>query len=313
MKGSPKMATFQAIKDWHWEVTRRCNQNCSHCITGDQITGEMDKETAIRAITRMSLLGGKRLNITGGEPFVRKDLLRLIKHANRLGFSVSVITNGISKEVIMESIENNLIDCLGISIDGDRDAHDLIRGKGSYNKTCETLKLVIRAGITVTVYITLNALSIGQIHCIVSDLVEMGVTSLHFNEINANGRAMENSTLFIKEQEQDQKLEYILSQFASLIEVGKIFSDSTCTISPAVAYMNTMGDVYSCSEIGIFSPESKIAHIFDVDFLARFRDHFNNVRFPSMCRYSTYTMNGVVLCLNNHFGCLLCEKGAINE
>lgn len=301
------MIKLPLIEDWHWEVTRRCNQRCSHCIIGDLITTEMSGDIAMKAIAKIASLGGKRIYITGGEPFIREDLYQLVSYAKGLGFHISIITNGILKNTIMPFVKDALIDHLGVSIDGDKVAHDLIRGQGSYAKTFSLLKTVLRTGLTVTVYITINSYSLNCLCGIFSELIELGIASFHLNEINREGRAKANCHLLIGNMSESEKIETVSSQLSSLVEFSDLSIDCSCTISSRVAYLSANGNVYPCAEIAIASPRSRIASLLDNNFDKKFQKYHSDIQIPRKCRYSVYSTGGIDICLNSSDFCPVME------
>ena len=86
-----------------FEVTLRCNARCEHCGSscGDTIQkDEITKEEIFKVLEDISNAGiyepcNVMLNITGGEPLVRKDLFEIMAYADRLGFPWGITTNGI--------------------------------------------------------------------------------------------------------------------------------------------------------------------------------------------------------------------------
>ena len=63
-----------------WSVTGRCNFRCRHCYMDapDGMLGELSTEEALEMIDQMAECGVLRVDITGGEPLVRKDIWQLI-------------------------------------------------------------------------------------------------------------------------------------------------------------------------------------------------------------------------------------------
>jgi MoaA/NifB/PqqE/SkfB family radical SAM enzyme len=79
---------------------------------------------------------GLQINFAGGEPFLHKDLLEIIKFSNELGFRTNIATNGwmLTKKVCKTIIESNL-SIIVFSIDGLNNIHDEIRGqKNSFQR-----------------------------------------------------------------------------------------------------------------------------------------------------------------------------------
>ena len=63
-----------------WSVTGRCNFRCRHCYMDapDAALGELSTEEAFDLIDQMAECGVQNVDITGGEPFVRKDFWQLV-------------------------------------------------------------------------------------------------------------------------------------------------------------------------------------------------------------------------------------------
>ena len=80
------------------EVTRECNLSCTMCgfPAGYPGSGEPLTTAEIRTILDAAVhqLRTQVVSFGGGEPFLRADLPDLIDHADRLGLSVHVNTNG---------------------------------------------------------------------------------------------------------------------------------------------------------------------------------------------------------------------------
>src|SRR6187431_387159 len=65
-------------------VTDRCNLRCFYCMPEEGIQYLHKKEILsfeeiIRLITTMSSMGISKIRLTGGEPFVRNDLMSLMR------------------------------------------------------------------------------------------------------------------------------------------------------------------------------------------------------------------------------------------
>ena len=90
-------------------VTNRCNLRCSYCFMNAGAAGYV-YEPSLEEIKDMMLkarnespIGSKAIQITGGEPTVREDLLDIVKMAKEVGFShVQVNTNGLK---LAESVD----------------------------------------------------------------------------------------------------------------------------------------------------------------------------------------------------------------
>ena len=77
------------------EVTSRCNAACDYCYVADKTTKDLPLEKIYAIMDKLSGAGIIALAITGGEPFVRGDILDIIQYAVKLDFwQISIMTNG---------------------------------------------------------------------------------------------------------------------------------------------------------------------------------------------------------------------------
>lgn len=92
------------------ELTYRCNFNCIHCyLSGDPkkslAEAELKTKEVYEILSQLKDLGCFYLGLTGGEIFLRRDILDIIWYARRKGFQVILLTNG---SLINKGIANEL-------------------------------------------------------------------------------------------------------------------------------------------------------------------------------------------------------------
>lgn len=104
-------------------ITDRCNLHCSYCMPETiQYFGmkELLPKEQILAVCRAAVsLGITRFKITGGEPLVRKDCVRIISEIKSLNDveQVTLTTNGVLLEEQAEALKRVGIDCINVSLD----------------------------------------------------------------------------------------------------------------------------------------------------------------------------------------------------
>lgn len=133
-------------------ITSRCNFKCQHCFYWKEINSKADFKIdefnkVVKSFGRFSFL-----SITGGEPFLRDDIVDIV-----IGFvkfngvkRISIPTNGyetyrIYKAVdeIMPQIPENVKLIVKFSIDGFKQTHDKIRQvSGSFDRVIETINRI---------------------------------------------------------------------------------------------------------------------------------------------------------------------------
>lgn len=72
-----------------------CNMRCSYCDTGYALNAKDGAEMSIDDIVcRAKLIGNTHITLTGGEPLINPDSLRLVSALCDAGFIVNIETNG---------------------------------------------------------------------------------------------------------------------------------------------------------------------------------------------------------------------------
>jgi radical SAM protein with 4Fe4S-binding SPASM domain len=84
------------------------------------------------------------LHFTGGEPFLRPDLLSLVRRVKQKGMYCNITTNGtLIHETDAYEVVRSGLDSLNVSIDGPAEIHDVIRGKqGAFARSVAAIRLV---------------------------------------------------------------------------------------------------------------------------------------------------------------------------
>lgn len=130
-------------------VTNQCNMKCKHCFYWKDINSQ-DTDLSCGEFEKISknMDDFLFLLITGGEPFIRKDIPEIISifYNNNNIRKLSIMTNGYFTEKIADNVKEVLKRCpklqliLNISIDGIGDRHDEFRDcRGSFQKIAETI------------------------------------------------------------------------------------------------------------------------------------------------------------------------------
>src|SRR5688500_4729838 len=132
-------------------VTSPCNATCAHCFYP---INQKNNELTLEEIDRLArtLPPIRLLLISGGEPFLRRDLPEIIKiYFERCGFfNASIPTNGYSPEVVARGVEEicshspELSLGVSVSIDGFKEFHDRMRVvPGIYERSLATLETLL--------------------------------------------------------------------------------------------------------------------------------------------------------------------------
>jgi radical SAM protein with 4Fe4S-binding SPASM domain len=159
-----------------WEATRRCNLRCAHCGSPSEDVNHDDELTTDEVVDAFEQIARdfdmrqfRHINITGGEPFVRQDLLDILGRISQSPFyrNIDIQTNGIvlaDTPHLLDKLKDVGVTGLGVSIDGLEATHDALRRMpGSFVKASDAAKAAVSAGYTVTVSVVAHAGNVNEL------------------------------------------------------------------------------------------------------------------------------------------------------
>ncbi len=141
--------------------TMRCNLRCEGCYAFEyRRSGELSREEFDRTIRQCKDLGIYFFTISGGEPFVREDLLELVEEHNDAFFQV--YTNGtlISDEVADRLAEVGNV-APAISVEGYSPETDARRGKGTHERVLAAMRRLKERGLLFGISATVTRYNYG--------------------------------------------------------------------------------------------------------------------------------------------------------
>lgn len=215
-----ELAKKPILYNLFWETTLRCNAKCKHCGSRageecsykDELKTE-EIENALQSIANKYDASKILLNITGGEPLVRKDLFEVMEFAQKLGYHWGMTTNAILiNDDIIEKMKCTGMTTISISLDGLEESHDEFRGvKGSFVKIIENIKKLKEANFLNYLQITtvVNKLNIKELEEMYSKMKELQIDSWRIVNMDPIGRAQDNSELALNREEYIYLLDFI--------------------------------------------------------------------------------------------------------
>lgn len=124
------------------DVTSKCNLRCKHCRV-NEIGYDMTLDEIEEVFNKLTDFKPRGVFISGGEPLIRDDIVEIVKKSKKLAPVTILNTNSLllTENKLKELIDSGL-NYIQVSVDGIEEQHDYIRGKGTYKKTIEKMKLI---------------------------------------------------------------------------------------------------------------------------------------------------------------------------
>jgi MoaA/NifB/PqqE/SkfB family radical SAM enzyme len=193
-----------------YEATMRCNLECQFCYVGDllNLEGEWRQELTLDALKRAFPTGDLQVSLTGGEIFMRKDILSVLDLFAEKGYSCGYLTtNGtiINEEradALATLAERGFLKHISVSIDGPNDLHDKARGvKGTFERTAAGLRRLQEASkkrgaaLRVSINTTVAEETLDTLDRMVDVAGELGVDAIGLNHLMYSTTAERDETL----------------------------------------------------------------------------------------------------------------------
>ena len=183
-----------------WHITEKCNWHCKHCYRDDCTVKELNFKTLTgtlgQCLELFNALNLKnrhsRINIGGGEPFLRRDLFKFLSILDKYKnlFSVSIMTNGslITDEIAKDLKKIKILRMIQVSLEGLNDSNDAIRGRGAFEKTTNAIRLLKKYGFHIRVSLTLTRKNLPEIEKLAIYLKGIGVNGFGIRRYVPIGR-----------------------------------------------------------------------------------------------------------------------------
>ena len=211
--------THVHLRSVFWEATLRCNAGCPFCGSrcGEENGPEVDGETVYNtfaSISRSYDPAQIMINVTGGEPLLRKDLFEVMGRVRLLGFPWGMVTNGslITEEKIRLMKETGMR-TISVSIDDLFEAHEKLRRlpKGAFQQIMKMLQELDREQFLDTIQITtvVNRNNIGSLEAMLEYFRRLPVDSWRLAIVDPIGRCREQEDLLLRSEELDRFFSFL--------------------------------------------------------------------------------------------------------
>lgn len=113
-----------------WEITLACNQKCRHCGSraGKARSDELSTAECLSVVEQLADMGTREITLIGGEAYLRKDWLQIVRAIRARGIYCAIQTGGwnLDAKRLYDAVAAGL-QGIGVSIDGLAAEHDRMR------------------------------------------------------------------------------------------------------------------------------------------------------------------------------------------
>ena len=179
-----------------WNLTQRCNLECAHCYmsasAGADTRGDLTTEECRRVIDQIAAVNPNVfLILTGGEPFLRRDLFEIADAAAAHRFTTVIGTNGVllrEKEAALMRAHNVL--GASISLDSvDHAKHDAFRRlPGAWEGAVRATRVLRDEGLDFSLHMSVTDWNVGEVPAMIDLARTLGAAVLNLFFLVRTGR-----------------------------------------------------------------------------------------------------------------------------
>ena len=138
-------------------VTDRCNLRCFYCMPEEGLnwlsrSELMTYEEMLRICSLLVKMGIEKIRITGGEPFVRKDIMKFLSALSKLDglTELTITTNGVLTAPYVPELKRMGVKSVNLSLDTlDAGRFFAITGRDEFANVMQTMEELLKHGIDV--------------------------------------------------------------------------------------------------------------------------------------------------------------------
>jgi radical SAM protein with 4Fe4S-binding SPASM domain len=170
---------FSAPMSVFLSVTNACNLRCIYCSTDAKtpFDDELSLEEFYQLIEEFKTLGIFQVTVTGGEPFMRRDVFLILK---------KLVEDRTAEQLVDLNLKT-----IQISLDAaSPEINDASRGPAAFRRSLRGIKTLLKHGIHPGILVTVTRLNYDQVEMIVEKLKDWDVQWVAFNLVAAVGRGV---------------------------------------------------------------------------------------------------------------------------
>jgi len=226
------------------EVTKNCNLRCKYCFNqSGNGNPELKLSEWIELLDSLYEKGLRVVKISGGEPFLYPNILELLEYAQDR-FIVSVNTSGyFIDEEISKKLSSLHLQAVQVSLDSTTaKTHDLLRGKGTWDKAVRAINLLHQWNIPIRISTTVTSYNYDEM-AEIRKFAKMYNAELSLEVLKKTGSALKLGSEYFVSDPQEVEL------YADKSVVHKILGElkMTCQSQLGIVGISYKGNIKPCN------------------------------------------------------------------
>ena len=206
-------------------ITPSCNLSCVFCHTEGNHDHSAKKFMHPKIFSKLRYafekLGGKEINITGGEPLLHPKICEILDSLKEKSFYASLSTNGLALKRILERPKYN-IDVIKISfhtVKTDEQAKSFLGKAWNYELLKQNIQLCRKKGYNIILNYILTSTNVDELPQIIRESIDLDcnlkIIDLETMEHSPEHNKSRTTDYFNKNFVPPEKIESVIQQYAS--------------------------------------------------------------------------------------------------
>lgn len=185
-----------------WDITSRCNLNCTHCYNAEKYDDEtynLSFEEAVQTVDEIADTGFKQIQFVGGEPLMFEKFVELSEYVLSKGVRVSLTTNGWFLDEYGRGLVDVGVASIFVSLDGTtEEINDSVRGKGVFQRVVTNFTQLSHyikeshADTILGISYTVTKMNVADLPNVVKFASKLGAGGLFLSFLSHEGRARDS-------------------------------------------------------------------------------------------------------------------------
>jgi MoaA/NifB/PqqE/SkfB family radical SAM enzyme len=244
-----------------YELSWRCNLACGYCDRHTAMRDELQHDEIFQALSEFHALGMQITNLDGGEALLHRHIDEIVDWLVERHITVTMHSNGILVPSKIATVRK--LSTIKISLDGPRENHDAMRGKGSYDKALIGAQAAKAAGVEVAFTCTVGRHNADTIETLIQMAEELEIPVIFqpamnslFLDSDRDGSAWQLESQFMRDTfariENIKHRSNAVGNAWSSLRHFRTFPEDTkppCAAGWVLATMDPEGVLFQCGQV----------------------------------------------------------------
>ncbi len=232
------------------ELTRRCPNRCLHCYIEETHTGKIKrKELELFEVKEifswLQMLGTVFVELTGGEPLLRDDIIEIVRLAVEKRFIVRLFSSlSLRCDDKLRALREVGLTQIDVSLYGGRETYLKITGRDNFELITKNIEMAKNLGFDITVKTPVMNINIDELKWIY-DFTKRNKLKFRVDPVITPMNNGDKKTLKYSIKPEELKL-LIRQSYIKITSFEQKVDYFPCGAMRSVFAINSYGDVYPC-------------------------------------------------------------------